>query len=230
MISRRLPDGWAAWPLLLASVAPVLATGHVVWTALGGASDGIVQEDPPPSAAELVGNRWSTLWSGPQVTTLLVVALLPLLVLAAAAVAGRPVALVPRGVARRAATGLAAVTTLASIAGILGFCAQLLGVLPVRMWSGTPSKLDAFSVGATVVLATTVLGSVATAVLLPRSGTGSADDVADDLEGDEAVGDDHAEDPPSRRPVSAVVDAPPRPARAGLPRLRPEDVALYRRP
>jgi hypothetical protein len=176
---------------------------------LGGSADGIVQEVPPPAGPELLGNRWSTLWSGPSVPILLATTLLPLLVLA---------------------TGLAALTTAAAAAGVLGFLAQVFGVLPVTGWSGvTGSKVDAFSVGAVTVFTTAVLGAVVTGVV-----AGVARPAEPEPEpAPAAPPHPGAEDPGPSDPAPPELEVPApeavEPRSTPYPRLAPGDVDLYRR-
>ncbi|MEW1959863.1 hypothetical protein [Kineococcus sp. NPDC059986] len=245
MADRRLPDGWAAWPLLLTSATSLAATGHAAWSVLGGSADGIVQEVPPPAGPELLGNRWSTLWSGPSVPILLATTLLPLLVLAAAVVAERPRAVAPRGTARSVTNGLAALTTAAAAAGVLGFLAQVVGVLPVTGWSGvTGSEVDAFSVGAVTVLTTAVLGAVVTGVVAgvarPAEPEPEPAPAAPSHPGAEDPGlsdpappelDVPAPEPvrPEAVPSEPVEPRPTEPRSTPYPRLAPGDVDLYRR-
>ncbi|WP_380171747.1 hypothetical protein ACFEMC_21590 [Kineococcus sp. DHX-1] len=219
MIVRRLPDGWAAWPLLVTTGASLAAAGHRLWTALGGAADGFISITPAPVGRDLLGIRWYVLWSDPSLELLLLTALLPLLVLSGARVGGRPTSLVPNGRGRSVGVLLAAVTAAVGVAGVVGFLAQLAGVLPVTTWSGvSSSQLDAFAPSACAVLVTAVLGAVATAVLAHRAEEPLGGDGAEE-------GESVADEPRATEVPAAVVRVP-----AGPPVLRPEDAARYRRP
>lgn len=223
MIARRLPDGWAAWPLLVTSVASLAAAGHRVWVVLGGGADAYISITPAPVGRDLLGIRWYTLWSDPSLELLLLTALLPLLVVSGARVGGRPTALAPRARGRSVGVLLAGVTAAVGVVGVVGFLAQLVGVLPVTTWSGvSSSQLDAFAPSACAVLVTAVLGAVATAVLAHRAEEPPEEPLGDDgAEEGEPVADElRATEVPA-----AVVVVP-----AGPPTLRPEDEARYRRP
>lgn len=179
--------GWAAWPLVLTAAFPAAVSTRLGWWELSGTADHGLTQSPPLSGTGLLGQRWSNLWwSHPTLTTLLLSALLPLLVLAAVLLAQRPSALVPTGAARTAATAVAAFTTALGALGVAGFLAQATGLMPVDVWSGTPSERDAFAPFAAVVLLTAVLGAAATAVLWPR-----ADELDDDERDQEQ---DHKQD------------------------------------
>lgn len=223
MIARRLPDGWAAWPLLVTTVASLAAAGHRVWVVLGGGADAYISITPAPVGRELLGIRWYTLWSDPSLELLLLTALLPLLVVSGALVGGRPRALAPRARGRSLGVLLAGVTAAVGVVGVVGFLAQFVGVLPVTTWSGvSPSQLDAFAPSACAVLVTAVLGTVATAVLAHRADEPLEESLEDNgEEDDEPV----ADEPRATEVPAAVVPVP-----AGPPTLRPEDAARYRRP
>jgi len=234
---------------------PAAAGARLGWVVMDGSLDGVFgTQDPPATGATQLGIRWSNLWTYPSLPQLLLTALLPLLVLAAATLAGRPRALVPPATARRVATVVAAGTAVLGVAGVAGFVAQTSGLLPVITWSSpTGSKVDGFAPAAAAVLVTAVVGVAATGVLWPRehrapAGAGGADGTGvplPDGAGPEDAGfdggrsdDAGSDDAGSGR--AALGSAVPEPAGAppelpgarslpALPTVASADLDLYRR-
>lgn len=262
MDRRRLPDGWAAWFLIAATALPVAAVIRISWLTLNGSMD--VWSTPSASGQALLGqgllgSRWELLWVLSFTASLLLSGLIPLLVLAALVLAGRPRALVPQGLAREAATLTAAITATLGVAGVVGFLAQAAGQLPpTDTYTGIQSQVDVFAPGAAAVLITAVLGVSATAVLWPwhrRSHQQAeqptvpdplAEELATEQDGDEAtmktVSDRvagaepsaSAPTPPQLQPQPFTPPALPTPSTADLDlyrRLpRATDPDSYRRP
>ena len=260
MDQRRVPDGWAGWLLTLAAAAPLVVAARLAWTVMHGAADEFFSQDPPSTGIALVGDRWADLWLGgiAPVPLLLVTGLLPLLALCALVLAGRPRALVPGARARLAAVLVAGLATLLGVVGVLGFLAQLLGLLPVPPWFGvTNSTVDDYASPAAILLSTAVLGIVATVVLWPRRDEAQDVELQDAELQDAELHEDHggtragegaAATPAAATPAGTadggtVVEQPrpaPTPVRSATVPVRepaaaqrfpvPADPGLYRRP
>jgi len=170
MGDRRFSNGWAAWSLVLSAALPTAVVARMGWLALSGAWDAVLNSNPQATGLALISDRWATFWwSSPAITTLLLIELPPLLLLAGVTITGHPGSLVPKGAARSAATTIGIFATLLGVVGISGFAAQFGGLLSVRTWgSAVPSQLDAFTPFIAVTLTYTLLCFTATAVLWPE--------------------------------------------------------------
>jgi len=165
----RLRDGWAAWALVLAAALPTAVTIGLGWLAFSGSWDSLPARSRSTTGRELLAYRWSDFWFSTPATTLLLTSLLPLLVLAVAALVDRPRFLFPTGAGRKAATTVGAVCTCLGLIEMVGFPGQLTGLLPVQSWGAlTSSELVAFAPFAVVAFSYLVVSAVVTAVLWPR--------------------------------------------------------------
>lgn len=246
MDQRKVSNGWAAWFLILAAAAPATVILRVGWKVMTGSADepfGL--QDRALTGLELLGNRWSSPWMIQSISTLPLIGLLPLVVLAALVVAERPRALVPTHIGRLAATLVAASTAALGLIGTIGLSAQLSGLLPGLGWGSiTGSQVEAYGPVAALVLTTTVLGVATTAVLWPRKSTERNDEAAivpvvGETVGEEATEDGASADRPAEpdRPkviagprVIAAPDAlPPAVGPSALPLPSATDLDLYRR-
>ncbi|NIZ90339.1 hypothetical protein [Kineococcus rubinsiae] len=237
MDHRKVPNGWAAWFLVLAAALPIVVIICFGGKVLTGAADEVFGlQDRALTGLDLLGSRWSSLWLIQPVLILPLVGLLPLIVLAALVVADRPQALVPVSVGRGAAALVAAITSLLGLAASVAVIAQLLGLLPGLGWgSVTGSQMEAYAPVAAIVFTTSVLGIAATAVLWPRR-HGQHDDEAGVVEGvtedgfteDEAGADGAMEQTMSEAVVARPVVHPPV-ALPDLPVPSVKDLDLYRR-
>jgi len=128
---------------------------------------------------------------------------------------------------------VAVATSLLGVTGVVGFLAQVTGLLPVVTWSSpTGSELDGFTPAVAAVLVTSVLAVAATTVLWPRDSGADEDGEAVEEEVEEDV--EEATEvlagarPPTPDPVSLpeLADARAVPV---LPSVPVTDLDLYRR-
>ncbi|WP_432487511.1 hypothetical protein [Kineococcus sp. SYSU DK018] len=251
--ARHLP-AWGGWALTVAVAMPPAAALESARRVLSGSLDAVVGLTDPSTGmllgpegqvratpAQLLGERWSLLWQWQPLHVPLLAGALGAVVLAALVVAGRPVALVPRAGARWAAAAVAAVSALAALAGVAGFAAQAVDVLPVGSWTASTSFLSHAAQVAVLVLAAALAAGSAFALLRARV---EAEDDLPEGTGDEEA--DPAHDPahvsreaspapgPATGPAPAAAPAPAGRSEAdrpeGPPRVREDDLALYRRP
>ncbi|WP_432534661.1 hypothetical protein [Kineococcus arenarius] len=249
----RRPGAWGGWALTAAVAVPPAVCLVTAWRVLDGSLDttfGLVdpatgmlngpQGQASATSAQLLAERWSLLWQLQPPHVPLLAGALGTVVLAALVLAGRPAAAVPRAGARWAATAVAGCTALAALAALAGFVAQVAGLLPRGTWLvGTPFLSHGTAAG--VLVLTTALATAAALTLLRAPG--EPEDEIDDETGDE-TGDEEGGGVPARTPAPApaptrdpdpAVRERPRPAPAehraeGPPRVREEELALYRRP
>jgi len=207
MERRRSRDGWAAWVLVLAAALPTAMTIGLGWLAFSGYWGSPPARSRATTGRELLAYRWSDFWFNTPATTLLLTSLLPLLVLAGAALLDRPYFLVPTGASRKAAMIIGVVATCLGLIEIVGFLGQLTGLLPVQTWGAfTSSQLIAFAPVAVEAFIYLVLSAVVTTVLWRR--------------GDE----EPAEGPPTGSAVEAAVVEEAIAADAAQPTLASEAV------
>ncbi|WP_432491660.1 hypothetical protein [Kineococcus gypseus] len=222
----------------------------------GGPGDGLPRE---PGGLELLAERWALLWQWQAPHTTLLASALGAVVLAAVAVAGRPAPLVPRAGARWAATAVAVAVALASLVALAGFAAVATDLLPPTQWLAVSTFLALGPQAGVVVLAGALAATAAWALLRAPAGA-LDDDAADpddaDDAGDETEGEGHGDGRPAGARAAADTadtaasargaagsaaeragDAGASPdlpaddgAAAGPPRVRAEELALYRRP
>jgi len=221
MDHRRLRDGWVAWVLVLAAALPTAATIGLGWLAFSGSWDSPPARSRATTGRELLAYRWSDFWFNTPATTLLLTSLLPLLVLAVAALVDRPHFLLPTVAGRKAATTVGVVCTCLGLIEIVGFLGQLTGLLPVQSWNALTPELMAFAPFAAVAFSYLVLSAVITAVLWPRGDEEPAERPPNDSAVEAAV----AEEAIAARaaqpiPTSEAVRAQPEPSQPGL--LQPE--------
>ncbi|NAZ84208.1 hypothetical protein GTR02_20600 [Kineococcus sp. R8] len=238
--------GVLAWVLVVGASAPALLTADVVRRVLGGALDTYYGNQYDAAQPEItLSQRWEWLQYTAFPETGALASALALVVVAAVVVARRPRALVPPRPARwlaAAAGGVTALLGLGTLTGLLTYAARSQpGPEEVADFGRSTPEYLVLAPRAGIALLAAVLAVTATVVLL-RTPAEPEGPVAGPVEeeapapGEPAVdpegeqGNVAAAAPAATSRVVARAPEPPCDPAAELPRLRAEELALYRRP